>query len=330
MSSWANRLIPRKRDLSQIPDPFRPTIIPRVERREVVLSETFQVKAENVIIYPDKSEWKSSFQSLPSYSSNSNAFSSKRVPTIPAIELIHNEKSYVFVILRNIQKTSDNDLWLSAYQSIRQFYTNQIIIIDDNSTLNTFNGKLVNTEIIQSEYNGAGEILPYYYFLKEKWADTMIFLHDSMVIHRLFTEDELDHEVVMHWYFNEKDAGIMKKSVALLSYLTKLKEIEDYVVNGEWVGVFGGTSIIDLSVVEMLEEKYKISNLVNFIRTRKQRQLVERVLGILLCYEKNVTSNFGDIHKYPKNFESNNLQTSIHNISQANYNTAIIKLWRGR
>jgi NADP-dependent 3-hydroxy acid dehydrogenase YdfG len=108
------------------------------------------------------------------------------------------------------------------------------------------------------------------------------------------------------------------------------KEIEDYVVNGEWVGVFGGTSIIDLSVVEMLEEKYKISNLVNFIRTRKQRQLVERVLGILLCYEKNVTSNFGDIHKYPKNFESNNLQTSIHNISQANYNTAIIKLWRGR
>ena len=28
--------------------------------------------------------------------------------------------------------------------------------------------------------------------------------------------------------------------------------------------------------------------------------------------------------------ETNNLQTSIHNISQANYNTAIIKLWRGR
>ena len=97
-----------------------------------------------------------------------------------------------------------------------------------------------------------------------------------------------------------------------------------------WIGVFGGASIIDLSVVEMLEEKYKLSNLVNFIRTRKQRQLVERVLGILLSYEKNVTSNFGDIFKYPNNFQSNNLKTAIHNISQANYNTAIIKLWRGR
>ena len=334
MSSWANRLIPRKRDLSQIPDAFRPTIVPRVERREVVLSETFQIKVENEIVYPDKSEWKSSFQSLPSfsgYSSNStNAYLAKRVSTIPAIELIHNEKSYVFVILRNIQKTSDNDLWLSAYQSIRQYYTNQIIIIDDNSTLNTFNGKLVNTEIIQSEYNGAGEILPYYYFLKEKWADTMIFLHDSMVLHRLFTDDELDHDVVLHWHFNEKDKAIVKKSVALLSYLTKSTEIEEYALNGSWNGVFGGASIIDLSVVEMLEEKYKITNLVNFIRTRKQRQLVERVLGILLSYEKNVTSNFGDILKYPKNFETNNLQTSMHNISQTNYNTAIIKLWRGR
>lgn len=335
MSSWANRLIPRKRDLSQIPDAFRPTIVPRVERREVVLSESFQVKVENEIIYPDKSEWKSSFQSLPSfsgYSSNSNVsvFSAKRVPTIPAIELIHNEKSYVFVILRNIQKTSDNDLWLSAYQSIRQYYTNQIVIIDDNSSLNTFNGKLVNTEIIQSEYNGAGEILPYHYFLKEKWADTMIFFHDSMILHRAFTDDELDHEVVLHWHFNEKDKAIIKKTVALLSYLTKSTEIEEYALNGSWNGVFGGTSIIDLTVLEMLEEKYKITNLVNFIRTRKQRQLVERVLGILLCYEKNVTSNFGDILKYPKNFETNNLQTSIHNISQANYNTAIIKLWRGR
>ena len=332
MSSWANRLIPRKRDLSQIPDAFRPTIVPRVERHEVVLSETFQVKAENKIIYPDKSEWKSSFQSLPPYSSNSNVsvFSAKRVPTIPAIELIHNEKSYVFVILRNIQKTSDNDLWVSTYQSIRQYYTNKIVIIDDNSTLNTFNGKLVNTEIIQSEYNGAGEILPYYYFLKGKWADTMIFLHDSMVLHRAFTDDELDHEVIMHWHFNEKDKAIVKKSVALLSYLTKSTEIEEYALNGSWNGVFGSASIIDLSVVEMLEEKYKITNLVYFIRTRKQRELIERVLGILLCYEKNVTSNFGDIFKYPKSFHSNNLQTSIHNISEANYNTAIIKLWRGR
>ena len=66
--------------------------------------------------------------------------------------------SYVFVILRNIQNARDNDLWISSYNSIRKFYKNKIIIIDDNSKINTVNGKLVNTDIIYSEWNGAGEV----------------------------------------------------------------------------------------------------------------------------------------------------------------------------
>lgn len=327
MSSWANRHIPRKRDLSQIPESFRPVIVPRVERPEIVLSESFQGK-ENEVVYPE-SDWK-----LPAFSgysktdySTKGTFSTKRAP---AIELIHNEKTYVFVILRNIQKTSDNDLWLACYHSIRQFYTNQIIIIDDNSSVNTVNGKLVNTEIIQSEFNGAGEILPYYYFNKENWADTMIFMHDSMVLHRLFTEDELDHEVVFHWHFKETNEVITKKTLSLLSSITKSKEIEDYAKSKAWIGAFGCAGMIDYTVVTMLEEKYKLSKLVAVIRTRKQRELVERILGILLSYEKKVVSNFGDILNYPYKFEANNLQTSLYNISQANYNTAIVKLWRGR
>ena len=80
----------------------------------------------------------------------------------------------------------------------------------------------------------------------------------------------------------------------------------------------------------MLEEKYKISNLTTYVRTRKQRQLVERVIGILLSYEKKVSSNFGDITKFPYPFEANTLQTSLQNISHAKYNTAIVKIWRGR
>lgn len=337
MSSWANRHIPQRRDISQIPEPFRPVIVPRVERPEVVLSESFQGK-ENEVVYPE-SDWK-----LPAFSGYSKsdysksdyskgAFSTKGdyfTKRTPAIELIHNEKTYVFVILRNIQKTSDNDLWLACYHSIRQFYTNQIIIIDDNSSVNTVNGKLVNTEIIQSEFNGAGEILPYYYFNKEKWADTMIFMHDSMVLHRLFTDNELDHEVVFHWHFKENNEVVTKKTLSLLASITKSKEIEDYAKSKTWIGAFGCSGIIDYTVVSMLEEKYKISKLVAVIRTRKQRELVERILGILLSFEKKVVSNFGDILNYPYKFEANNLQTSLYNISQVNYNTAIVKLWRGR
>ena len=53
MSSWANRTIPRKRDLSHIPDVYRPTIITRAENPHVVLSETFQTKTPmNEIVEP--------------------------------------------------------------------------------------------------------------------------------------------------------------------------------------------------------------------------------------------------------------------------------------
>jgi hypothetical protein len=151
-----------------------------------------------------------------------------------------------------------------------------------------------------------------------------------MVLHRLFTDNELDHEVVFHWHFKETNEVVTKKTLSLLASITKSKEIEDYAKSKTWIGAFGCSGIIDYTVVSMLEEKYKISKLVAVIRTRKQRELVERILGILLSFEKKVVSNFGDILNYPYKFEANNLQTSLYNISQVNYNTAIVKLWRGR
>ena len=363
MSSWANRGIFSKRNLSQVPEMYRPVIVPRAERSEVIFSESFQRNdprndlnprndprndplyddhKENQLIYPTETAWKPNYQlpTFPGYSSTGSTFNSRQMTArestresareSPAKELIHNEKTYVFVILRNIQKASDNDLWLSCYHSIRKFYTNQIVIIDDNSTINTVNGRLVNTEIIQSEFNGAGEILPYYYFQRNKWADTMIFLHDSMVLHRTFTEDELDHEVVFHWHFVDNDGSFTKKCVSLISSLNKSKELEEYIASESWIGCFGGGAIIDGSVVDMLEEKYNLSKLVTYIRTRKQREIVERIIGIILSYEKKVKSNFGDIMKYPAKFEANTLQIATHNVLHAGYNTAIIKLWRGR
>jgi hypothetical protein len=137
---------------------------------------------------------------------NPRQYITKKIDTMlnpSAFELTNNDKTYVFVILRHLRNIRDNDLWISSYNSIRKFYTNKIVIIDDNSSINTVDGKLVNAEVIRSEFNGAGEILPYYYFLKYKWADKMIFLHDSMFINRLFTQDELEGDVKFHWHFEK-------------------------------------------------------------------------------------------------------------------------------
>ena len=331
MSSWSNRHLPRKRDISQIPPEFRPQMVPRVNQPQVIQSEIFQ-KVANEVIYPD------SHKKPLSEPIDKRQYVLKKVETQPnrlAVELTHKNQSYVFVILRHIRHTRDNDLWISSYNSVRKYYTNKIVIIDDNSQVNTVNGKLVNTDILTSEWNGAGEILPYYYFLQHKWADNMIFIHDSMFLNRPFRDSELERTVAFHWHFSPTHPD--KKIETYLSLLHHAHELSAYADTSNWRGCFGATSIMGLEVVEYLEEKYALfSQLTVAIRTRADRERFERIMGIILFYEgileeKNC-SNVGDILSYPGAFESDctSMDSAVHILAQRNYDSPIGKIWRGR
>ena len=61
------------------------------------------------------------------------------------------------------------------------------------------------------------------------------------------------------------------------------------------------------------------------------------ILGIVLFYEGLLNndsnlSNFGDILQYPGAFESENntYETALHIAKQRGYDSAILKVWRGR
>jgi hypothetical protein len=337
MSSWATRNIPKKRDLSQIPEQFRPTTISRAAQPLVLQSESFQSKPivnTNSTINDTKRE--------AVVAVNPRQFVPKRVEYVSpptAIELVHNDKKYVFVILRHIRTMRDNDLWISSYNSIRKFYTNKIIIIDDNSSINTVDGKLVNAEVIKSEFNGAGEILPYYYFLKYKWADRMVFLHDSMFLNRRFRDSELEGQIRFHWHFNSIDEiHNFTKIINLISFLKNNRELQAYVsdIDAKWYGCFGVASICSLDTLQYIEQEYNVfTSLVLSIKTRSDRESFERIFGIILYYEGIFTndkcSNFGNIMKYPYAFEANNnFEGAANVLRDKGYDTAIIKVWRGR
>lgn len=345
MSSWANRHILQKRNISQIPQELRPNIISRAERPEIILSETFQeVTYNEIVINTRKQESIKETKIQNNSSDNRYKNNAKSIATqnVNSYELKYKDESIVFVILRHIRNTRDNDLWISSYNSIRNFYTNKIVIIDDNSTINTVNGKLINTEVIQSEINGAGEILPYYYFLKNKWADKMIFLHDSMGINRRFKDNELESDIKFHWYFNsneKQNSGDKSKLSLYVSLLKNNKDIVSFLSNktSVWNGCFGAASIINYNIVQYLEEKYALfSGISIMIRLRSDRETFERLFGLVLFFENIINeqncSNFGNIVGYPNAFESNNLnfETTISVLKQKNYDTAIIKVWRGR
>jgi hypothetical protein len=273
---------------------------------------------------------------------NPREYITKKLESVPlpgSFELRYGDKSYVFVILRHLRRPQDNDLWITSYNSIRKYYTNKIVIIDDNSAINTINGKLFNAEVIYSEFPGAGEILPYYYFLQHRWADTMIFLHDSMFLHRPFRDTELQRAVVFHWYFTSNGFDDVRKIGSYLSLLHHHKEVVEFyqIPTSTWKGCSGGAAIMDHDVLQQLETKYRVFTLLTMaIKTRKDREAFERVLGILLYAEGLVQdttcSNFGDIIRYPGAFDSehNNFETASHIARQKGYDTAILKVWRGR
>ena len=79
--------------------------------------------------------------------------------------------------------------WKLCYDHIRKHYPNNpIMIIDDNSDSSFISLEtekdLINTTIIQSEYPGRGELLPYLYFLKLKPFTKACIIHDSVFINK--------------------------------------------------------------------------------------------------------------------------------------------------
>ena len=77
--------------------------------------------------------------------------------------------SFGFIITRHVNSETTNRYWNHSVKLLRSFYPERkIVIIDDNSNQNFVKADFdyKNVEIIQSEFPGRGELLPYYYYLK--------------------------------------------------------------------------------------------------------------------------------------------------------------------
>ena len=95
--------------------------------------------------------------------------------------------NYGFIILRHVNNELTNLYWNRCVRLLRKFYPlKKIIIIDDNSNYEFIKEfvPLENIEIIQSEYPKRGELLPYIYYLKYRWFENAVIIHDSTFFHK--------------------------------------------------------------------------------------------------------------------------------------------------
>ena len=256
--------------------------------------------------------------------------------------------SYGFIIIRHVNSEITNKYWNNSIICLRKYYPHKkIIIIDDNSNQELIKADFdyKNIEIIQSEFHGRGELLPYYYYLKNKFFENAIIIHDSVFFHkRINFEKLLGVNVIPLWFFypdKENINNTLRISHKLKNNFDIKKNLlikEDNLLfkiqrdSEKWYGCFGVQSFINHSFLTYLENKYNFTNMIQSINCRADRCCLERIFGCLFFYEYqqiiNIKSLFGNIMKYQTWGYS--YEDYMNDKKKGVLPKSIIKVWTGR
>jgi hypothetical protein len=206
-----------------------------------------------------------------------------------------------FIILRHVNDELTNQYWQYSYKCIRKWYPeNKIVIIDDSSNPEflTTTIELYKTQIIQSQYPKRGELLPYIYYLRNKWFDKAVILHDAVFINRYIDFTNVSKYQIL-WDFEHKWDQIEDETQMIESF--EDPDILQFHKNIHlWTGCFGCMSVITHDYLTEINNRFKIDNLIKFVLTRFNRCSFERVIACLLQFQDKTPnqSMFGNIHQY--------------------------------
>ena len=227
-----------------------------------------------------------------------------------------------FIILRHVNNKLTNKYWIHCYECIRKHYPdNKILIIDDNSNYQYITGHVVrNTTIIQGEFPGRGELLPYYYYLQNKLFDTAVIIHDSV-----FVNANIDFRVEKYkiiWGFQHTWDQI-EDETKMINVFNDAELLTFYKNKSLWTGCFGGMVVITHDFLKEINNKYNISKLIGVVLNRYNRQSFERIIACLLQKTHANTLLLGDIQAYVT------WGIKFHQIEQCRH-MPLIKVWTGR
>jgi len=196
--------------------------------------------------------------------------------------------NYTFVILRHVTKQLNNsdEIWKECYKSIRLFYNNKIIIIDNNSDYTIIKNdiELENCQVINSSMFNSRLFSPFYELLNIDF-ERAIIIHDGVIFQK-FVDFNNFEDVKFIWHFNMKQYDDIKLIEKQLSVLTNNTELFNIFKKKQFIGCMGGCLAITKQFLMKLEEKYKISNFKNIINNQQDAIAFERTISVLCFSEK--------------------------------------------
>ena len=251
--------------------------------------------------------------------------------------------SFGFIITRHVNSEKTNRYWNHSVKLLRSFYTNKIVIIDDNSNKEFVKADFdyKNLIVIESSFKGRGELLPYYYYIKNKFFDNAVIIHDSIFFHKKINFEKLNNfNVLPLWFFNPDKENINNtlritknlKNKFLLEGQLNLTTTVMGMPDKKWYGCFGVQSYISHNFLLALESKYKLTNLITSVSCRQDRCCLERIFGCIFFYENPKISKkkslLGNIHNYQT--WGLTFDEYMDKIRNGNTVKVITKVWTGR
>lgn len=240
-----------------------------------------------------------------------------------------------FIMMRHIQDQKTSSYWFKCYESVRKFYPHvPIIIIDDHSNPRFINpdleSRLVNCQILQSEYPRRGEMLAYYYFLQHHWFDKAVVIHDSVFVRKKVDLDKCKN-VKFLWHFENNERFDDEPFETMLlqqmggPYLEMYKQKKEY-----WKGCFGMMSVIEHSFLKKISYLFILRD---HIKSRRFRSCMERIFAVMCFYHHpelmRDCSFFGDIqNEYPRKWGYS--LSDYEKEERAEDLPPFVKVWTGR
>lgn len=268
--------------------------------------------------------------------------------------------TFGFILTRHVNSAQTNKYWIRSVSLINSIYPDTpIVIIDDNSDpkylTREIETTLKNLTVIQSEYPGRGELLPFIYYLRHRWFNAAVIMHDGVFVHK-----KIDFNICRPgtprvfplWHFPySTDAGqedlprVFKLTRHLKNNVMLQKRLANPVIPvGMNMGVvknpqlfnlcFGVQAYIQLSFLDIIENKYGITNLIPHVRCRNDRCALERIFGCIFHTEEpnllaNRPSVFGHILKHKRAYKYT-FHEYMRDVVNKQIPSYFVKVWSGR